>query len=749
MKRLIIRMLVCLIAGFGTQSARAQFAWDGDCGINWYDCCQQGKNFVNNWSIPGNPSACPALPGATDTVYLSNLVDSDGGVIHIAGLYQSGTFLCRAQQLDIQNGDIFTSGTPTEPSVFQLTGLINLYDRATFNVGSFSTLDVRSGLIRPAGGPGQVLLVSGLGTLTKTAEPASVSQIDVPIDNQGLISVPLGTLKLTGGGVSTGLIEALPDATAYIQGSLALDGEVRGDGLVYFGGGTSTVTGNYHPTNTLIQYGGGPQTVNFEADNSIENLTLGNSGSLGGTGDLSIDDLKWYEGQMLPGGTVSIQDTALFQGTMELYRDMELHGTSLMPSAWFRMQGAELRNNGDLELQGSTAIDQLGSTPNAGVKNFATMRKTGGGLSQISVILSNVGGTVEVAFGTLLLQGDMATTGPINVNAGALLILGYGQQSVFPRGGITGQGTVQFFPGHFNPVNDYLEGDYNVATTEIWGGTVQFQADGQTDTLKMYGGTLTGDAEFTISDQLGWWNAGLMNGAGITTVLGELQMNGPGYLERKLVLDDLDPFQLCDPCPNGLLNIATLGELRGNGTVEGHVTAYNGGVVSPGEAVQSPGKMLHITGNYTQYWSGELRIDLESASSYDQLHIVGNADLAGTLTVSGSAPPGQSFTILTAANVNGTFGPVNAPPGMQVIYTATSVILQSAPGTPCPADIAPGSGNGIVNVDDLLAVINSWGACANPNACPADIAPAGPPQGDDVVNVDDLLAVINAWGPCP
>jgi len=65
---------------------------------------------------------------------------------------------------------------------------------------------------------------------------------------------------------------------------------------------------------------------------------------------------------------------------------------------------------------------------------------------------------------------------------------------------------------------------------------------------------------------------------------------------------------------------------------------------------------------------------------------------------------------------------------------------------PCVADIAPAGGNNVVNVDDLLAVINAWGSCANPRDCPADIAPAG---GNDVVNVDDLLAVINAWGACP
>ena len=57
----------------------------------------------------------------------------------------------------------------------------------------------------------------------------------------------------------------------------------------------------------------------------------------------------------------------------------------------------------------------------------------------------------------------------------------------------------------------------------------------------------------------------------------------------------------------------------------------------------------------------------------------------------------------------------------------------------CVADI---TGNNTVDVDDLLSVINSWGACAG---CPADVVPPG---GNGTVDTDDLLAVINGWGSC-
>ena len=54
---------------------------------------------------------------------------------------------------------------------------------------------------------------------------------------------------------------------------------------------------------------------------------------------------------------------------------------------------------------------------------------------------------------------------------------------------------------------------------------------------------------------------------------------------------------------------------------------------------------------------------------------------------------------------------------------------------PCPADV---SGDAVVNVTDLLAVIDAWGG-SNPYA---DV------NGDGIVDVIDLLEVVGNWGPC-
>ena len=46
------------------------------------------------------------------------------------------------------------------------------------------------------------------------------------------------------------------------------------------------------------------------------------------------------------------------------------------------------------------------------------------------------------------------------------------------------------------------------------------------------------------------------------------------------------------------------------------------------------------------------------------------------------------------------------------------------------------SGDGIVNVNDLLIMLGDWGPC---EGCPSDV------DADGVVTVDDVLALLTAW----
>jgi len=62
---------------------------------------------------------------------------------------------------------------------------------------------------------------------------------------------------------------------------------------------------------------------------------------------------------------------------------------------------------------------------------------------------------------------------------------------------------------------------------------------------------------------------------------------------------------------------------------------------------------------------------------------------------------------------------------------AIQMISVDCESAPCPSDL---SGDGMVSVDDLLAVIAGWGG------------PDGDATGDGTTNVDDLLQIIGDWG---
>jgi hypothetical protein len=65
---------------------------------------------------------------------------------------------------------------------------------------------------------------------------------------------------------------------------------------------------------------------------------------------------------------------------------------------------------------------------------------------------------------------------------------------------------------------------------------------------------------------------------------------------------------------------------------------------------------------------------------------------------------------------------------------------------PCPCDCAPSDGgDGVVNVQDFLAMLAQWGDPALPPAT-CDCAPDG---GDGIVNVQDFLKILADWGDCP
>jgi hypothetical protein len=92
--------------------------------------------------------------------------------------------------------------------------------------------------------------------------------------------------------------------------------------------------------------------------------------------------------------------------------------------------------------------------------------------------------------------------------------------------------------------------------------------------------------------------------------------------------------------------------------------------------------------------------------------------------------PHSSF-LLTMGNLNPGAGPAQGE-FESLVFKITFAL--------CPLGDATMDAD--VNIDDLLDVVNTWGACpALPGECRADF------DHNNTVDVDDLLTVINHWGP--
>jgi hypothetical protein len=126
---------------------------------------------------------------------------------------------------------------------------------------------------------------------------------------------------------------------------------------------------------------------------------------------------------------------------------------------------------------------------------------------------------------------------------------------------------------------------------------------------------------------------------------------------------------------------------------------------------------------------------------------------AGSLFDAGNPAPA---TIPAHPFPNPHFPPVYHPPQRMLMAVGSAqsrpvhdVIdigaLEFAPVNTCPADVSPpgAGGDNVVNIDDLLMIINNWGASGPPGTVAGDVS------GNGLVNIDDLLVVINAWGDCP
>ena len=182
------------------------------------------------------------------------------------------------------------------------------------------------------------------------------------------------------------------------------------------------------------------------------------------------------------------------------------------------------------------------------------------------------------------------------------------------------------------------------------------------------------------------------------------------------------------------------------------ITFVNDDVLAPREH----GGVFTVSDEYAQTANGVLVIEIGGpvpVEQHDMLVVADRAWLAGELVVvfgDGFEPgPGDAFTIIAAALVDGAFDRVEMPAdgrglAASLVYedTAVRLCIDFADGPECgrrPAEDASVNADltddGLVDVHDLLAVLRAWGERSGE----ADL------NRDGSVDGLDLLVLLHAW----
>ncbi len=330
-----------------------------------------------------------------------------------------------------------------------------------------------------------------------------------------------------------------------------------------------------------------------------------------------------------PGTTIGFSETVIINGNATLNTSIDLTGTVLVFGT-----GTFINSGGNIQINAGGALINTGVF---NIENSGTLNISGGGNFNI--------------------QGNMANSGTIN-NTGTIQTLG--NIIVENTGIVTNNSIILINSGTINNTGTITNSNsFIVSNTGILnnntGGSI-------TNTSTLYNGTVLN-------------NTGIVNNqsGGTFNNEGTLNNNTDGIVNNTGVIED-----------TGI--IINLGTLSGQNI--SHTGDFsNAGTLNPGNTTGT----YIFTNNYTQLSTAILATEIESTSNFDAVTVTGTVNLSGTLKVSllnGYTPSyGDSFTIVTAGSISGTFSTLdlatNIPVNSQwhIRYTTTEVILELIPIT--------------------------------------------------------------------
>jgi fibronectin-binding autotransporter adhesin len=623
---------------------------------------------------------------------VGNLTNS--AQVTTSGLKVSGAFTNNAgATFSVSN--VVSVGTLVNDGSIIVTGALDLTNQPN------GITDVVAGSSLELGSNGRIMVGSNNGLANLTSVEGKLS-----LENGMTTAVTPagGTLTVS----SSGVLDLEHTATLIVAGNLTNSGQVYT--TISSASGALTVNGIFTNNAGAILHVHEAGVVNIGILVNDGTVTINENGALNltnqpnGITDVAAGSVLDVIGSLTAGSNNGLAKLTSVDGTLDVSNSTTVTpaggALTVSSSGLLSVQLAEggkpavltiagnIDNSGQVEVLTASTVTLSGTLTN----NAGAILRTGGAVENIGVAnigtLVNDGSVIIGANSTLNLTNQ--PNGVTDVTAGALLDV-IGSITAGSNNGLA----------HLTSVEGTLHLRNSETTTATpSGGTLTVSGSG----LLILGGN--GPTKLTI--------AGNLNNSGQVQVLGPTTMTASAYNQAA-------GTTTVDGTLSGSEGInVTGGTILGAGKLTGNVTVGGSGT-TPTINVGDSGVagLLAITGTYTQLSTGTMNVSIGGTTlgtQFSQLQVSGAASLAGTLTaalVNGFTPTvGQTFTILTASGVTGTFTnstiAINGSEHFVVSYTSTSVVLTVVSGTASKTSgITAASQTAIETRKRVIAVANS------------------------------------------
>jgi hypothetical protein len=650
---------------------------------------QGGETFTGGTWTTANGGVIQVVDGSAlldgtngNTITNSGTMALVDGAPHPGGNFQ-GTMMNNGTLQILSKGNGVGLGIPGGQT-FTLTGTGSLtMGDGTSN--AYNNQDYISGATfvnqQTVSGTGGILNLTGFTNsgIINANVPTGTNNLQLQLGRAGA-STNTGTIEASNGGVlvigSTtinnvgGTIESVgANSNVSLVGSLGTSGltisggtYTTSDGGTIYGEGFTTLDGTTNPvvnSGTLVVPDVNQNTSGISIQGTFKNT---NTVKLLSTGDLVLLSVPNGETFTLTG----IGKVVMGDGTNNAYNNQPSIGSNFDSSGFF-VNESNIEGTGQITLvQGITnkgvindnvpvgsagLVLSFGNEGSSGIINQGTIEASNGGKVQFypDVSFDNPGTLTAAAKSTIFINNNFVNLSNGTLTGGTYNVTG----TLEIPGNITTNDAKIVLTGKasqiLNPNSNALAGFVTNASKGSFElkGSQSFTSVG---TFTNQGAISIGKGStFTVGS-----GGTYLQSEGRTTVNGKLALS---TTEERIDESDSES----DPAAADI-RIAK-GSLLGNGgTIAAHVSSS--GTVIPAASLTTTGK-LGITGAYTQTAAGALDANIAGASSgqFNLLTVGGAASLGGTLNIgllNKFVPAvGDTFEILTARKVTGTFATVN------------------------------------------------------------------------------------------